>query len=385
MSYLTTIEKSITHQICPQKRFLKYHLNGNGVELVRRPVRDVTEEAIRRGVKHLLRSGDMEEACKGLVTWYMQECSTRGLVLDPDENAYDVALEQVNLAMAAVRGFPLFPFREIGIGFDQDKKQNAITDDEENPYMVKIHPALMMALPYDAMLFEVGGDQTKLLRVRVVSSFDGDTLNADLHGMESIALPYILGCDSTVIVYVQIGHRRRDSVGKKVQYSPWVRGYTNGMRIHWAKNYKNKAGKSVHLGDEWKSFKTWIETRECSGLAEWINFLAENDVLRDLYRIVEVNKPTEEEYIRWRDEIVGQEVRAEQFIQDAGTADADMLRAEFRMNRHSCDFPRPCEMQEICYENNVDPIGSGLYRERKLVKVEELWQQKLSQSANTAR
>lgn len=363
MHYLTTIQKATCHQICPWKRYLRHHAGGTGYQRIKLTLRDVLEESLKAALA--LRNGgvSVESVQRSVTADYMRACATRGLLLSPTENAYDVALEQTALLRAILYGYEHIR-KEIG--------GEVVEVGDQHFY--DVHPALTLALPYDAIL-ERGGER-HLLRVKVVSSHDREHTFADLHSMEAILAPRLLNCSAIVWLYVVIGTRKEDRVGKKVQYSPWVRGYTNGMRIHWARDYVNSDGKRVRLGDTWKPFKTWIPTPECADAASWVDFLAKDGVLKDLFKIVTTNAATDAEFERLQKEIVSQEVTSEQAAEYGGEG-TEYVEGFFPMHRNACDFPRPCEFQEICYgDAAADPIGSLIYQPRTPTKAEELWQQK---------
>lgn len=370
--YLSDRSRTLTYQICPRKRLLAYELLGTGIQRVKMDVRAATGTYIHRGIQLLLMTGNVEAAANGAAGEYMIEVSKRGLELDPIEDVYEVATEQEALIKQAVRGFArqrltdlLAEFKIIGV---------------EREGVLPLAPGIEYQFRVDAEMVPVRTTEAErelvILSIKTVDYLDKERLVQDLHAMQGIADSYCLRWDTGLparlhFEYIVLGQRRRNKqTGRREQNSPLIRGYFHevGRRFAAMREYQDGRGSWKKLGNEWKPYVIWNKNKP--GLCEWIDFLAEHNILRELFIAADLNAPTDGELSAWKYSTVTQEsgvkISVPKVVSKLPVVNDVLADALFPMYRHSCDFPRVCEFQEICYGavSIDDPLKEGLYQPR---------------------
>lgn len=379
---LTDVTRAVTAQHCPRKRFLNFHLYGHGIERTQVEVTWATKHYIRLGVFYLLRGVSVETAVDVATRSYLALCSTRGLFVGPQENAYDVAMEQKALIEAAIRGFYLERYTEL------TREYEIVAVEDEHVW--DIADSLVWMWKADAVLR--AGETISLLRIHVVDYVDEQTKIRDSHAMRAIADP--AACvhkfssntgrvPETRIEYIAVG--RRHQGGHK---SPLIRGYIHrvGQRLAPKRELTDpRTGAKRRLGNEWMPFSAWQSDRIT--LPEWVAFVGQQGVLAELYGSVIINPPSEQEVSEWRESVTAQEANLRDLAESVYTTELDRQAVErlawwFPMYRHSCDAPGVCPFQGICFGEVAitDPLAGGVYQMRhpefqaELTQIEEVSQ-----------
>jgi hypothetical protein len=345
--------------VCRRRRYLEYHLLGHGIEKTKMGVRKAAGLYIHVGIEYLLKGFQVEQACELAGSAYMAMCATRGLELEPQEDAYQVAMEQKCLVENAVRGFALEAWPAI-----QSKGYTLLNAEEEHEWEWS---ELTWMWRVDAMLANELGEPC-ILSIKTVDTVDEAQLARTIHSMQAISDPAAAGAEigrtpETLVQYISTGARRKNARGQYEQHSPLCRGYHHrvGDRYAPGRTYRSRSGDRKRLGGEWEAFPVW-QSAQWTG-ATWVDFLKEQGALRDIYPHYFINPPSPKEVGDWLEDTMEQEsalARMRRLVNPFGPEGA------WPMYRHSCDGFSPCPFQSICFGNVSldDPLASGEFRER---------------------
>lgn len=168
--------------------------------------------------------------------------------------------------------------------------------------------------------------------------------------------------------------------GRKVQYSPLIRGYKKdgitpdldeyAYKFQWDDEY------GMHrLGKGWAPFNAWEQP---GGVRAWIDKLAAGGAQADLGDALDAQFVYPQPYYRqaedvedWQQQMIAEELRKFEAVEKLRTA-VDKNQRRFLLNvlfpqfRHSCDYPRLCWAAELCFSPGYAdyPDTTGLYQRR---------------------
>ena len=318
-----------------------------------------------------------------------------------------VDVNRVNMDKLAAEGFP-------GLGPDSPLVPMQGSDLSGPPVFrgpLELDEEIWWQSRADGLLEELSSGDLYVLSYKTAASWDDRTeasANHDMQGLsEAAAINHRLAAltDGPLagrkvfgvkMEHLLKGDRRKDSSGMRKQCSPLIRGYrkldqgvTEDIWTYaWSDTWtcsephpmrKSKwyptgmcegNGKRHKLPDAYEPFNAWEQP---GGVKAWIDMLAAGQVQPEAGDCLSAQLVLPVPYFRddqqiadWLEQTKEQETKVTLAMQEAQTPpDRGWLNRNFPQHSRACDYPSKCPFQDLCWGAAKDPIGSGIYVQRR--------------------
>lgn len=417
-------------QRCPRARWYGYEYGSRGLTPVRMSIPLATGLQVHEGLAHLLLNPvDVDGAVHVAVHGYDQMVADRGLHAGFGDDADFAHHEQRALVEGLIQAYAVRQLPQVLECYEvvEVEQENLLPMGVVQMRGEK-RPLLWMARA-DALLIERESGDLYVLSFKTAATYDHRReaeAGHDVQGLSEIAAiegrlngwsdalqadpgahvpawfrklweandrraPGLMGVR---MEYLLKGERREDrcSPGHWVQYSPLIRAWRRpdvnpgggGFEYAWKYEWREEDRltgdlRTRRLGRGWEPFNVW-ECAEVGGVKGWIELLAADKVQPEAGDCLAEQFVAPLPYFRqqadiedWIEQAAAQEARvarASAAVDGAASAaeQRSLLNTYFPQHRRSCDWPRACPFQAICFGSDqiaADPVGSGLYTWRE--------------------
>lgn len=411
-----------TYQRCPRQWYWSNVWEGIGLTRVRLDVPLARGIYVHRGLDYILQGRSIDDSINHALTTFDTEIGDRGLDVSSLEDSSYVYNEQKALIEAMLYGWWKKRYPELLERYDilevEREEVWEIGQFETAAGKVK----LIWLGRVDALLREKDSNDLHLQSFKTTAEWDtrkDSAASHDIQGLselcavehrleqmwrsyheddaiaeESLTTPtwqYLRDLpEPPKIQGIRMEHllagQRMDpgkgpkKTGRKVQYSPLIRGYKKdgitpdldeyAYKFQWDDEYGTH-----RLGKGWAPFNAWEQP---GGVRAWIDKLASGGAQADLGDALDTQFVYPQPYYRqaedvedWQQQMIAEELRKFEAVEKLRTAvDKNqrrlLLNVLFPQFRHSCDYPRLCWAAELCFSPGYAdyPDTTGLYKKR---------------------
>jgi hypothetical protein len=416
--------RTISYQNCPRRRFLEYEYDGIGLRKIRANIPLFIGSCVHSGLAQLLLGVDTDEAVSIALAEYDSELKRRGLELEAGEDPSYVASESKAQIEALVRVYALRALPEL-------LQRYEVLEVEREDLWRDFAPGIGWMSRADGLLLEKETQDLYVLSFKTAAQWDSRTDRQNTHDVQGLSevaaiearlasdwrylqsessetrvipigdrtLEYLRSLDApprilgVKMVYLIKGRREQypEDSGQWITSSHLLRGWMRegitgqefAWRFKWAgpDTWPDSGRLKGHtLGKGWTRFNTWEAE---GGVKTWLELLETGTVQPDAGDPFAACIVEPQPYYRqqsdlenWAEQTAAQETRIAadaaycESVRVNGSADdlRHALNTRFPQNRHSCDYPSPCQMIGICWGDSSmlqNPLGLGLYERRE--------------------
>lgn len=411
-------------QRCKRFYYWRYVYQQVGVERARLDVPLARGIYVHRGLEQLLLNQSIDQAIKFALGKFDEEIGQRGLDVASMEDSSYVYKEQRALIEAMLYGwwkkrFPVLVEQYDILEVEREEEWDlGIFQTSEGPCRV------VWLGKADALLREKDSNDLFIQSFKTTADWDSRKDSAAMHDVQGLSelcavehrlaeswevlhgkrndigidldsasplFHYLTASEQPPkIMGIRMEHLlsgdRRDpgkgpkATGQKIQYSPLIRGYKKdgitpdldewAWRFSWDDEFGNH-----RLGKGWKPLNMWEQP---GGVRKWIDDLVDKQIQAELGDCLDSQYVFPMPYYRQEEDVddfiqqmIAEELRkfeGKQRIRQAATPEEErfILNTCFPQHKHSCDYPRLCEMAEICFSPGFadDPVRSEMYKFR---------------------
>lgn len=386
-------------QSCPRKRFLGRHLNGRGIQKIRKSLPLAFGGAFHEGAEELLLGHGVEAAVTRAVTYLDAKFAEAGIELDSEDvaaekldamTAHSVA-EQKAIAEGLLRAWWLVKGEQFLADFE--------VLEVEQEGRAELGEGVVLMFRPDALVRERATGDLYVVSWKTASTFGKWTVNgmstdmqsmSEVWGVQNSAGASNIGnvgpepIEGVLYLIAVKGQRRMDNwLGFKTQSTPlayaWMRPGPTDEDTEWAHSYSftTDDGRNTKLGKGFRKVSVWDNYP--GGVKAWVEALAEQEitprhenVLEEIFpQMMPVSRRADEieswrrqtvaAESRWRD--AEREVRIDRILPSMSDF-PNVLDRNFPQHTARCfDYASKCQFFDICWSPSVkdDPLGSGLY------------------------
>jgi len=414
----------LTYQHCHRQRYFEYEIptsgKVNGVVSTRLDLDLLVGAMFHRGVELILRGGPVDAAVGTALDEFWAAIKSRGAMLGEKEDASYVYHEHAALIEAMVRGWEKFSLPQLLERYEVVEVEEEYLGKFEVPGFT-----LNFGARIDALLMEKSTLDLHVLSLKTTKEWGKKSDDEARHDMQGLSetevvdqklrrwqkvldgqgndLPAGEKIPAWFVERFKTGASPQVSAvkmefalkGRKSEYpegsgrysysNPLIRPWKKDDVLNstqWAFKYevKDDFGHSHRLGKGWLRVNIW----EDIGVKAWIEHLANNTVQGfEPGKAIEGQFVLPMEYYRndediqsMKRQVAYQEKRIRQGMADiqfelghfTGEYLPALLDNHFPMSTKSCDWPKKCAYQEICYGPKAylhNPISSQIYQIRE--------------------
>jgi len=405
----TDRSRIIAYQTCPRQRFYAYHLNGTGLQRIRKSLPLQFGSAFHVGSQWLLTQKDIEYAVLEAKTFLEAQFSAHAVGFDnelPDDAQKALEYgqqEQMALAEALLRAWWAYEGESFLQNFEVievEKEGRAILNSATRLHSYELmheveerNDALTLLLRPDALIRDRASGDLYIVSWKTCATFTKRTVDQCRHDMQSMS--EVWGVESTfgepphdhcvegvLYKFIVKGRRTKDDWdGLYKQDSHLIYGWRKlgaaaedaewSWRYAWTdpEDVNPKTGRAVNhkLGKGWMKVPIWREYP--GGVKQWIADIASGSVfprhMDALGAVFPQALPVErraDEVESWKRQIIHQETQISmkaEAVEYSPTPKIKetMLDIHFPQSTHSCHSYSGCPFIPVCWEGVPAEVG----------------------------